>query len=96
MLDFFFLLLDDGWSLRLYFAALADCTAASGLEVVKGRGGCARRKEGAAVVLAVRSKIVGDVRERHDGQYMSEAIFVCVRSQVVRKAVNSNALSRES
>lgn len=74
MLDFFFFLLDCGWSLRLYFAALADCTAASGLDVLNDRGLWARRKEGELAVRAVRRRVDGDVRERHDGQYIGDAI----------------------
>lgn len=71
MLDFFFFLLDCGWSFRLYFAALADCTAASGLDVLNDRGVWARRKEGEA---AVRKSVDGEVRERHDGQYIGDAM----------------------
>ena len=79
MLAFFFFLLDCGWSFRLYFAALADCTAASGFEVLKGRGVWARRKEGEAAVRAARRRFVGEVRERHEGQYIGDAIAVVRR-----------------
>lgn len=83
MLDFFFLLLDLGWSLRLYLAAFADCTAASGLDVLRGREFWTRRKEGETAVRAVRSRVVGDVRARHDGQYIGDAIVCSLPGSVI-------------
>lgn len=74
---FFFLL--ACWllaSLRLYFAALADCTAARGEEVWNGR-----RKDGGAIVLeAARKRVVGEALVRHEGQYRWAAMIVGVVS----------------
>jgi len=63
---FFFFLLDVVcWSLRLYFAALAECTTARGEEVWNGR-----RKDGGAIALGVaRKRVVGEALVRHEGQY---------------------------
>jgi hypothetical protein len=71
---FFFFLLDDVvfWSLRLYFAALADCTAPRGEEVWNGR-----RKDGGAIALgAERNRLVGEAFVRHEGQYRCAAMVV--------------------
>lgn len=68
---FFFFLLDVVcWSLRLYFAALADCTAARGDEVWNGR----RKGAGATVRGAERKRVVGDALVRHEGQYLVAAM----------------------
>jgi hypothetical protein len=69
---FFFFLLDVVcWSLRLYFAALADWTAARGEEVWNGR-----RKDGGAIALgAARKRLVGEALVRHEGQYRCAAII---------------------
>ena len=76
---FFFFLLAKDWlllSLRLYFAALADCTAARGEEVWNGR----RKGAGATVRGAERKSVVGDDFVRHDGQYLVAAMVgVCTR-----------------
>jgi hypothetical protein len=67
---FFFLLAVVCWSLRLYFAALADCTAARGDEVWNGR-----RKGAEAIVRgAERNRVVGDALVRHEGQYLEAAM----------------------
>jgi hypothetical protein len=68
---FFFFLLDVVcWSLRLYFAALADWTAARGEEVWNGR-----RKDGGAIALgAARKSVVGEALVRHEGQYRCAAM----------------------
>lgn len=69
---FFFFLLDVvPWSLRLYFAALADCTAARGEDVLKGR-----RKGGGAIVRAERRSVVGEAFVRHEGQYRGATMVV--------------------
>lgn len=61
-------------SLRLYFCALADCTAARGEEVWNGR-----RKVGGAIALGVvRKRVVGEALVRHEGQYRWAAIVVVV------------------
>jgi hypothetical protein len=68
---FFFFLLDVVcWSLRLYFAALADCTAARGDEEWNGR------RKGAGVMArgAERKRVVGDAFVRHEGQYLVAAM----------------------
>lgn len=72
---FFFFLLAPAWSLRLYFAALADCTAAKGEEVEN-----VRRKVGGAIALGVaRRRVVGEALVRHEGQYRCAIIAVyCV------------------
>lgn len=72
---FFFFLLDVvPWSLRLYFAAFADCTAARGEDVLNGR----RKGEG-AIVRAERKRVVGEAFVRHEGQYRVAAMVVgCV------------------
>jgi hypothetical protein len=67
---FFFLLAVVCWSLRLYFAALADCTAARGDEVWNGR----RKGAGAVVRVAERKRVVGDAFVRHEGQYRVAAM----------------------
>jgi hypothetical protein len=80
---FFFFLLANAWllaSLRLYFAALADCTAARGEDVWNGR-----RKDGGARalgVVAARKKVVGEAWVRHEGQYRCAAIIVGVAVSV--------------
>jgi hypothetical protein len=68
---FFFFLLDVVcWSLRLYFAALADWTAARGEDVWNGR-----RKDGGAIALgAARKRVVGEACVRHEGQYRCAAM----------------------
>jgi hypothetical protein len=68
---FFFFLLDVAcWSLRLYFAALADWTAARGEDVWNGR-----RKDGGAIALgAARKRVVGEALVRHEGQYRCAAM----------------------
>ena len=68
-------------SLRLYFAALADCTAARGEEVWNGR-----RKDGGAIALGVvRRRVVGEalVMVKHEGQYRWAAMVVFVVSTVL-------------
>lgn len=72
---FFFFLLDVvPWSLRLYFAAFADCTAARGEDVENGRA-----KGGGAIVRAERKSVVGEAFVRHEGQYRVAAMVVgCV------------------
>ena len=66
-------------SLRLYFAALADCTAARGEEVWNGR-----RKDGGAIALGVvRRRVVGEALVKHEGQYRWAAIVVFVVSTVL-------------
>ena len=76
---FFFFLLANSWllaSLRLYFAALADCTAARGEEVWNGR-----RKDGGAIVLgAARNRVVSEALVRHEGQYRWAAMVAGVVS----------------
>jgi hypothetical protein len=68
---FFFFLLDVVcWSLRLYFAALADWTAARGEDVWNGR-----RKDGGAIALgAARNRGAGEAFVRHEGQYRCAAM----------------------
>jgi hypothetical protein len=79
---FFFFLLAKAWplmSLRLYFAALADCTAARGEEVWNGR-----RKDGGAIALGVvRRRVVGEALVKHEGQYRWAAMVVFVVSTVL-------------
>ena len=71
---FFFFLLVPVWSLRLYFAAFADCTAAKGEEVEN-----VRRKDGGAIALGVaRNRVVGEALVRHEGQYRCAMVAVCV------------------
>lgn len=76
---FFFFLLAKSWllaSLRLYFAALADWTAARGEEVWNGR-----RKDGGAIVLGVaRKRVVGEAFVKHEGQYRWAAMVGVVVS----------------
>jgi hypothetical protein len=63
-------------SLRLYFAALAECTTARGEEVWNGR-----RKDGGAIALGVaRKRVVGEACVRHEGQYRWAAMVVVVGS----------------
>jgi len=72
---FFFLLAVVCWSLRLYFAALADCTAARGEEVWN-----VRRKGAWAVVRGTeRKSAVGDALVRHEGQYLVAAMVAMCR-----------------
>ena len=67
---FFFLLAVVCWSLRLYLAAFADCTAARGDEVWNGR----RKGAGAMVRGAERKSVVGDALVRHEGQCLAAAM----------------------
>jgi hypothetical protein len=66
----FFFLLDDGWSFRLYFAALADWTAASaGLLRMACEGVVENdRRKGAGVLVRVGRNSDNVVCARHDGQ----------------------------
>lgn len=67
---FFFLLEAVCPSLRLYFAALADCTAARGEEVENGR-----RKDGGTTALgAARKRADGEAFVKHEGQYRCAAM----------------------
>ena len=79
---FFFFLLARAWlllSLRLYFCALADCTAARGEEVWNGR-----RKDGGAIALRVARKSgVGEALVRHEGQYRWAAMVVVVMVSIL-------------
>lgn len=72
---FFFLEAVVCWSLRLYFAAFADCTARRGEEVWNGR----RKGAGATVRGMERKSVVGDAFVRHEGQYLAAAmVAVCM------------------
>lgn len=78
---FFFLACAVDWSLRLYLAAFCDLMAAVRIwewVMLARAGGAVERRR----VVRWRRLEVGEVRERHDGQYRAVAIVGGVRCGV--------------